>query len=64
MRKAFLSLLAVSFLIFMAGCETVKNTALGIGGATYLVTKGVADDTYNTYRTLRKADRWFQERWW
>ena len=59
MRYVVLGVMALSF-ILVSGCQTVKNTAIGVG----LVGKGIADDTYNTYKAIEKADKWFQKNYW
>jgi len=46
--------------VLACGCETTKNTVVG----TALVTKGVADDTYNTYKTAEEADDKFEKEYW
>jgi uncharacterized protein YceK len=68
MRNLILSLLFVLFLISVSGCQTVKNTAAGLAvgaGATACgFGKGLADDTYNTWKAVEKADNWFKENYW
>ena len=66
MRRFIFFTLIFSF--FLGGCQTVKNTGLGIGSGTvstlYGFGKGLADDIYNTYQAIEKADKWFREHYW
>ncbi|MFH1519750.1 MAG: hypothetical protein ABIE75_04170 [Candidatus Omnitrophota bacterium] len=57
MSKVILGLLSLVFFISITGCQTVKNGVLGIG-------KGLADDAYNTWQAVNKADEWFRENYW
>ena len=60
MSKIILLFASLSFLFVLSGCQTVKNTAVGLAG----IGKGIADDTYNTYQGIKKADNWFEEHYW
>jgi len=60
MRKLVFVLFTTLCLLAVNGCQTAKNTALGVGG----IAKGLADDAYNTYKAIDKADKWFQEKYW
>ena len=56
--------ISVSFIIIavvcLCGCSTLKNTALGAAG----VAKGIAEDTYNTWKAMGKADQWMKDNLW
>ncbi|UCC95687.1 MAG: hypothetical protein JSW40_02785 [Candidatus Omnitrophota bacterium] len=58
----------IAFLLCISGCNTIRNTTqgalTGIGATGYGFTKGLADDVYNAWTTLDKADKWFQEYYW
>jgi len=55
---------ALIFSFFLGGCQTVKNTGLGAASTLYGFGKGLADDIYNTYKAIEKADQWFRENCW
>lgn len=59
MKKSSIILFAI-FVCFLSGCQTVRNSVLGVG----YVGKGLVDDTINTYKTLDKADKWWQKNYW
>jgi len=63
MRKLFVPVLLCA-IVMMCGCQTVKNTATGVGMTVYGFGKGVCDDTYNTYKVLDKADKSIEENYW
>lgn len=46
--------------VLASGCETTKNSVVG----TALVTQGVVDDTYNTYKAVDEADDEFEKEYW
>ena len=58
MRRFIFFTLIFSF--FLGGCQTVKNAASSIAS----IGKGLADDIYNTYKAIEKADKWFEENCW
>jgi predicted small secreted protein len=58
MKKMFFILLGI---IFVIGCA---NTLKGVGKGLGEVGKGIAEDTKNIWKTLEKADKWFQEHYW
>lgn len=55
-----LFLLVLFTAVFLSGCQTVKYTAIGAA----LPAKGFAEDVYNGYQAVVKADQWFQENYW
>ena len=55
---------ALVFSFFLGGCQAVKNTGLGSVYTLYGFSKGLAEDIYNTYQAIEKADQWFRENWW
>ena len=57
MKTIVLSLIVFSASIFLNGCNTVTHTA---GGAVI----GVAKDTGGVYGALKRADKWFEDRYW
>jgi len=57
MRRLILGLFFLSFLACISGCQTIK---MGAGG----ISKGLADDAYNTWKAIERADDWFQENCW
>jgi len=60
MPRLILGLFLLIFLVSISGCQTVKNTVLGVAA----VGKGLADDTYNTWQAIDRADEWFKEKYW
>jgi len=60
MRNLILSLLFLVFLITVSGCQTVKNTAIGVGA----IGKGLADDAHDTWQAIERADQWIKENYW
>ena len=60
MRNLILGLFFLVFFVTVSGCQTVKNTVAGAGA----IGKGLADDTYNTWQTIERADEWFKENCW
>ncbi|NQT28494.1 MAG: hypothetical protein HQ570_02735 [Candidatus Omnitrophica bacterium] len=60
MRNLILSLLFLVFLITVSGCQTVKSTAIGVG----VIGKGLADDAYDTWQAIERADQWIKENYW
>ncbi len=57
MRRVILGLLSFVFLVVVSGCQTVK---MGVGG----IGKGLADDAYNTWKAIERADEWIRENCW
>ena len=57
MRNLILGLLFIIFLVTASGCQTVK---MGVGA----IGKGLADDAYNTWKVIERADEWFKENCW
>ena len=68
MRNLILGLLFLVFVVSVSGCQAVKGTvtgvAVGVGGTAYGFSKGLADDAYNTWKAMEKADQWLQENYW
>lgn len=64
MIRLILGLFFLSFLVSISGCQTVKNATVGVGAAAYLVGKGLADDAYDTWEAIERADEWFKEKYW
>jgi len=56
MRNLILGLLFLVFLVSTSGCQTVK----GVGA----VGKGLADDTYDAWKAIERADEWFKKNCW
>jgi len=72
MRNLILSLLFLIFVVTISGCQTIKGTAagvaggvaIGVGGTVYGFSKGLADDAYDTWQAIERADQWLQENYW
>ena len=72
MRNLILGLLFLVFLVSVSGCQAVKGTvtgvatgvAVGVGGTAYGFSKGLADDTRNTWEAIERADQWIKENYW
>jgi hypothetical protein len=60
MNKLLFIFLISICLLSLIGCKTIRNTAVGAG----VITKGLVDDTYDTYKAIEEADRWFRENCW
>ena len=56
MRNLILGLFFLIFLVSVSGCQTIK----GVGA----VGKGLADDTYNAWQAIKRADGWMEENYW
>ena len=57
MKRIILGVILLSTVILISGCSTVTYTAGGFA-------LGLAKDVKDTYNTLDKADKWFQEHYW
>ncbi|MCK5393888.1 MAG: hypothetical protein KAI91_06075 [Candidatus Omnitrophica bacterium] len=63
--NSFISLFVLSItIICLSGCQTLKRTVLGTGDFFYDTGKEVVDTTYNSYKTMERADDWMQENLW
>ena len=60
MRKLISSLVLVVCLFGLSGCQTIKNTGMGLGA----VAKGIGDDAYNAWKAVERADKWVEENFW
>ena len=60
MRNLILGLFFLGFLVSISGCQTVKNTTMGVCG----ISKGLADDAYDTWQVIERADEWIKEKYW
>ncbi|MCP4653363.1 MAG: hypothetical protein GY858_08300 [Candidatus Omnitrophica bacterium] len=63
MRKIIIFSLIAGF-VFLGGCKTVRNAAVGTGVAIYSTGKGLVDDVCDAYKVVDKADKWFAENYW
>jgi hypothetical protein len=64
MNKIIFGCLLFISVVLFSGCHTVKNTAAATGIGTYMVGKGVVDDTKSVYDVVMGVDEWFQEKYW
>lgn len=71
MRNLILGLLFLVFLVSTSGCQAIKGTAtgvtgvaLGVGATAYGLGKGLADDAYDTWEAIERADEWIKENYW
>lgn len=64
MRNLILGLIFLAFLVSISGCKTVKGTAAGMAITAYGFGKGLADDAYDTWKSLEKADEWMKDNYW
>ena len=72
MRNLILGLLFLIFVVTISGCQAIKGAAtgvaggvaVGVGGTVYGFSKGLADDAYNTWKTIEKADQWIKDNYW
>lgn len=60
MRNLILGLLFLVFFVTASGCQTAKNTVAGVGA----IGKGLADDAYDAWQAIERADEWFKENYW
>lgn len=60
MRNLILGLFSLVFLVSISGCQTVKSTVIGVG----VIGKGLADDAYNAWEAIERADEWVKENYW
>ena len=64
MRNLILGLFFLVFLVNVNGCQAVKNTSIGAGVTVYGFGKGLADDAYDTWESIERADEWIKENYW
>jgi len=57
MKKAIFLVVCLAGFIFLNGCSTIYNTAVGFG-------KGVSEDARSIWKTVDKADKWVDENTW
>ncbi|MEK6727864.1 MAG: hypothetical protein AABY28_04240 [Candidatus Omnitrophota bacterium] len=60
--KKALGLAAILFVgaIFLAGCNTLKGVATGVGATA----EGAAEDVKGAYNGIKKADDWIRKNLW
>ncbi|GEM_PF-1541833 len=68
MRNLVFGLLFLIFVVGISGCQAIKGTAtgvaVGVGVTACGFGKGLADDTYDTWKAIERADQWFKENYW
>ena len=68
MRNLILGLLFLVFVASASGCQAIKGAAtgvaVGVGATACGLGKGLADDTYDTWKAIERADQWIKENYW
>ena len=60
MSKYIAIIFLAAYLLFNAGCHTVKSAAMTPAN----VAEGVATDAVYIYKGAEKVDQWLQEEYW
>jgi len=70
-KNTFLLWVLFSSFILLAGCETAKGAAYGVGATAQGVgegigatAEGVAKDTTNLWQAMLRADEWMRKNLW
>lgn len=58
--KVGIAIILFVFVIFIAGCETTKCVAGGIGATA----KGIGKDSYNFWQFIQASDSWIKKNIW
>ena len=64
MSKYFLMIPLFFSAFLLTGCNTVKNTVTATCDGVYLIGKGIAADLGHSDGVVKRADDWFQEKYW
>ena len=63
-KLSFLAAVLLLAIPLLAGCETCKGAATGVGVTAVGTAQGATKDTQNFWQAMLKADNWMRKNLW